>query len=87
MRSDSIYNYGNWANADFDRVVDEARVLTDPEARRALYSEAEQIMVVDDAAIMPLYWPVRISLTNPRIERTYATTGVEAFNKWAVRGE
>jgi ABC-type oligopeptide transport system substrate-binding subunit len=55
--SDSIYNYGHWQSAEFDQLVDQARLLTDPAERRALYAQAEQLMIVDEAGTMPLYWP------------------------------
>ena len=84
MRSDSIYNYGRWQNAEFDRLVDEARLLSDPEQRRALYAQAEQLMIAEDAATMALYWPITAMLTKPYVSRTYATTGVEAYWKWDI---
>jgi ABC-type oligopeptide transport system substrate-binding subunit len=84
MRSDSIYNYGRWQNAEFDQLVDDARVLSDVEQRRELYAQAEQIMSADDAAIMPLYWPITAMLTKPYVSRTYATTGFEAYWKWDI---
>jgi oligopeptide transport system substrate-binding protein len=84
MRSDSIYNYGRWQNAEFDSLVDEARLSSDPEQRRALYAQAEQLMVVDDAATIPLYWPITAMLTKPYVTRTYSTTGVEAYWKWDI---
>jgi oligopeptide transport system substrate-binding protein len=84
MRSDSIYNYGRWENDEFDQLVDEARLLTDPDERRALYAEAEQLMVVEEAATMPLYWPITATLTKPHVSRTYSTTGFEAYWKWDI---
>ncbi len=84
MRSDSIYNYGRYNSAAFDQLVDEARVETDPEQRRALYAQAEQLMIADDAATMALYWPITAFLTRPYVTRTYATTGVEAYWKWDI---
>ncbi|HML21165.1 MAG TPA: peptide ABC transporter substrate-binding protein [Aggregatilinea sp.] len=82
MRSDSLYNYGHWNSPEFDQIVDEARLLTDPEQRRELYAQAEQLMVVDEAALMPLYWPITAMLTQPDVTRTYATTHIEAYWKW-----
>jgi oligopeptide transport system substrate-binding protein len=84
MRSDSIYNYGHWQNAEFDQLVDEARLLSDPEQRRALYAQAEQLLVADDAGTIPLYWPIVAMLTKPYVSRTYAVTGVEAYWKWDI---
>ena len=84
MRSDSIYNYGRWENEAFDQLVDEARLLTDDSERQALYAEAEQLMVVDEAATMPLYWPITATMTKPYVSRTYSTTGFEAYWKWDI---
>ena len=42
-------NYFRYDNPEFDRLVDEALVLTDPDARAALYREAERIAVMEDA--------------------------------------
>jgi ABC-type oligopeptide transport system substrate-binding subunit len=67
-------------------LVDEARLLTDPDERRALYAQAEQLMVVEEAATMPLYWPITATLTKPYVSRTYSTTGFEAYWKWDIAG-
>jgi oligopeptide transport system substrate-binding protein len=84
MRSDSIYNYGHWDNAEFDQLVDQARLLTDPAERRALYAQAEQLMVVEDAGTMPLFWPITATLTKPYVSRTVSTTGFQAYWKWDI---
>ncbi|MBI1881196.1 MAG: hypothetical protein HYR94_23700 [Chloroflexi bacterium] len=83
-RSDSIYNYGKWANAKYDELVDQARVETDPATRVKLYTEAEQLMCVEDAGIMALYYPVQAQLTRPNIKRTYAASTVENFWEWDI---
>jgi oligopeptide transport system substrate-binding protein len=84
MRSDGIYNYGRWNSPEFDALVDEARLETDVEARRELYRQIEQLMVVEEAAVMPLVWRGNNALTKPHIERTFVPSGVEAFWKWDV---
>jgi oligopeptide transport system substrate-binding protein len=86
MRSDGIYNYGRWNSPQFDQMVDEARSLSDPEARRALYAQIEQLMVVDEAAIIPLTWQSVVALTKPNVTRTFVPSGVQAFWKWDVTG-
>ncbi len=83
-RSDSIYNYGKWSNAKYDELVDQARVETDPATRVKLYTEAEQLMCVEDAGIMALYYPVIAQLTRPNIKRTYAASTVENFWEWDI---
>jgi oligopeptide transport system substrate-binding protein len=82
-RSDSIYNYGKWTNPDFDKLVDEARVETDPATRLKSYTQAEQLLNVDDAGTMTLYYPVQAQLTKPNIQRTYAYN-IEHFWDWGV---
>ena len=82
-RSDSIYNYGKWTNPDFDKLVDEARVETDVATRLELYTQAEQLLNVEDAGTMTLYYPVQAQLTRPNIQRTYAFN-VEHFWDWDV---
>jgi oligopeptide transport system substrate-binding protein len=82
-RSDSIYNYGKWTNPDFDKLVDEARVETDAATRLELYTQAEQLLNVEDAGTMTLYYPVQAQLTRPNIQRTYAFN-VEHFWDWDV---
>ena len=48
-------NYERFANADFDRLVDQAAAETDPAARRELYAEAEFILCQKEAAVIPLF--------------------------------
>jgi oligopeptide transport system substrate-binding protein len=83
-RSDSIYNYGKWNNAEYDALVDEARVEIDPAKRLEMYTRAEQILNVEDAGTMTLYYPIRAQLTKPNIERTFALSGAEYFWDWDI---
>jgi oligopeptide transport system substrate-binding protein len=84
-RSDSIYNYGKWTNADFDKLVDEARVETDVAKRLQLYTQAEQLLNIDDAGTMVLYYPVRAQVTRSTIARTYyGPDSVEWFWTWDI---
>lgn len=87
MRSDGIYNYGRWNSPDFDRMVDEAQVLPDPAQRQGLYRQIEQLMVVEEAAIIPLTWASVNSLSKPYVERTFVPSGVEAFWKWDISAD
>jgi oligopeptide transport system substrate-binding protein len=84
MRSDGIYNYGRWNNADFDALVDEARISTDPDLRRELYAQAEQLEVVEDAAVIPLYWNGIATLTKPYVTRSFAPNNVQSYWKWDI---
>jgi oligopeptide transport system substrate-binding protein len=80
--STSGNNHTEWANAEFDAIVDEAAVLDDTQARKDLYSRAEQILTWEDAAMIPIYFYTNVSMGQTYLNRTFSTTGVERFDKW-----
>ncbi|MDY7041853.1 MAG: ABC transporter substrate-binding protein, partial [Chloroflexota bacterium] len=55
LHSGAEGNYGRFANADFDRLVEQAAEETDPAIRRELYVEAERILCQEEAALIPLF--------------------------------
>lgn len=67
FHSDSAQNYGNYSNIDVDSILDEARQVQDAEARQALYQEAE-LLVLEDAAWVPLYFSVEPALVKPYVQ-------------------
>ncbi len=75
---------GNWSNAEFDALVDEARTLTDVDARRDLYAQAENILTNTEAGMINFYYYTSLSLTQPWVERTYSQLGNQYFEKWSV---
>lgn len=81
-RSDGVYNYGRYNNPEWDEMVDTARREPDTDARRDMYHEIERIFIVEDAAVIPLYWSIDVSLEKPNVNRT--SFGVfHAFWKWS----
>jgi ABC-type oligopeptide transport system substrate-binding subunit len=54
----------DWVNPEFDRIVDEAASMFDPERRNELYREANRIMVGDYPAAF-LYHDVGLQLRKP----------------------
>jgi len=79
------YKSTNWSNKKFDDLVDKAMVETDLKKRTELYAQAEQILVYEDAAMIPFYWYTRVTLTKPYVKRTFsASAGEERFEKWEV---
>lgn len=74
----------HWSNPEFDELVLEARRLTDPDERRELYARAEEILVKEEAAIIPFYWYVKVNMTAPGIERTYAVDNAETLYEWDI---
>ncbi len=84
FRSDSPNNHTKWGNPEFDRLVDEAARETDPAKRKELYRQAEEILIEQDVAIIPLYWYTKVEITKPYVNRTYSLIGNEAFEKWTL---
>ena len=61
----NVYDY--WNNAEFGRILDEARITTDKEKRNALYADATKLMC-DEAASLFLYlMPASYGVSN-RVE-------------------
>jgi oligopeptide transport system substrate-binding protein len=83
-RSDSIYNYGKWQNTEYDELIDQARVETDPAIRLDLYTQAEKILNIDDAGTMTLYYPVVPTVTKSNITRTYSMIGTDYYWDWDI---
>lgn len=67
LHSGSTDNYGRYSNAEFDRLVEQARTERDSERRISLYRQAEQIAVTD-AAWIPLYHSVDNVLIKPYVK-------------------
>ncbi len=71
-------------NAEFDALVEQAQVLSDTDARRELYAQAEKLLIRDAAAIAPIYYYVALNMTKPYVERTYSVIGREYYEKWDI---
>jgi oligopeptide transport system substrate-binding protein len=84
FRSDSGNNHTQWVNEQYDALVDEAALETDVQTRMDLYAEAEQLLVDEEAVIIPIYWYTGVRLTKPHVERTFGLGGQENFAKWSM---
>lgn len=83
FHSSSGNNNTNWSNAEFDALIEEARLLNDNEARKDLYAQAEHILVNTDAAVAPIYFYTTLRMNNPALtERTYSLLGFEVYAHW-----
>lgn len=83
--STSSQNYTKWKNADFDKLVDDAAKETNNAKRVELYAKAEDILVMKDVAIIPIYWYTRVSMTKPYVTRTFSvSSGDERLEKWDI---
>jgi oligopeptide transport system substrate-binding protein len=74
----------NWKDDKYEALVKQAALELDPKKREQLYAQAEQIMVVDDAVMAPIYWYTNREVTKPYVTRVGSQTGHEEFNKWDV---
>ncbi|MFZ1405915.1 MAG: ABC transporter substrate-binding protein, partial [Anaerolineae bacterium] len=74
----------NWQNDTFQEIVLKAAVEADPAKRLELYAQAEDILVNTDAAIAPIYWYTRNTVTKPYVVRTFSASGHESYEKWDI---
>jgi ABC-type transport system substrate-binding protein len=64
--SDSAENYTGYSNPALDALLGEARRQLRAEDRRELYARAQQVLI-DDAAVIPLYVPIGYTLARAGI--------------------
>jgi oligopeptide transport system substrate-binding protein len=50
------YNYGQFSDSSFNTLVNKAADLNNPEMRQKLYIQAEQVLIEEQAAIIPLFF-------------------------------
>jgi ABC-type transport system substrate-binding protein len=65
--SDSTLNYTRYKNDQVDALLKQARTETDRTKRYTLYAQAEQ-KILDDASIIPIFWPVDHLLVKPCVK-------------------
>jgi oligopeptide transport system substrate-binding protein len=66
------------------QLTEDAASVADPAERKRLYFEAEKVLCVDEAIIIPIYYYTRVVCTKPYVNRTYAPLGGEHIDKWSV---
>jgi ABC-type transport system substrate-binding protein len=57
----------NYKNPEIDKLIEQARAISDPAARNDLYAKVQKIMV-DDAAIVPVFQSTAWAVTKPDIQ-------------------
>ncbi len=60
-------NYGQYDNAEVDRLMADSDMTTDADARNALLREAEALMLAE-LPLIPIYHYVDKNLVSPRVE-------------------
>jgi len=73
-----------WANQEYEDLMAQGAVETDNTKRVEIYAKAETILVYTDAAIIPIYWYTRNTVTKPYVVRTFGVGGQEEFAKWDI---
>lgn len=83
-------DYGlNWISGKtgelFDQTLDKARLATDSVTSQQLYRRAEQILIEDDVATMPLYFNSPRFLVNSRVKGWYNKAwGGQQIRNWSL---
>jgi peptide/nickel transport system substrate-binding protein len=54
-KSDAKYNETHWQRPEFDALLERAATSTDPEERARLYREAQEILIEEGGAIVPVF--------------------------------
>ena len=65
--SDSQLNYIKYKNDEVDALLNQARTEQDRAKRYTLYAQAEQ-KIVDDAVVIPTFWPVEHTLVKSCVQ-------------------
>jgi ABC-type transport system substrate-binding protein len=81
-------NYGHYASARFDSLLTRASSLANPEAARAAWHEAIEVLNGDVPAVF-LYTPVNAALVNRRVEGVTidAYSWLHTLPQWKLRSE
>ncbi|HET9915273.1 MAG TPA: peptide ABC transporter substrate-binding protein [Anaerolineales bacterium] len=80
------YVPGSNPNFDkFEELLKQAANEQDAKKRMDLYAEAEQILLVDEAVVAPLYWYSSDILVRPEIKDTESITGYDHWEKWDIQ--
>lgn len=71
-------------NAEYDALIAGAATEQDPAKRLEMYTEAERILVQEEAAVMPIYWSSVNLLIRPELHRVLAPSFNREFWKWTL---
>lgn len=60
-------NKSQWCNAEFDKLIDEARRVSDPKKRTELYTRAQRVLY-DEVGTIPTVYPIYMTAVNQRVQ-------------------
>jgi len=79
-------NFARWDNQEFAQLVEKAQSIADPKERILLYRRAEEILVQEQAAVIPLYFETANYLIKPWIKGWYGMAfGGQHIRNWALQ--
>ncbi len=79
-------NWTGWASADYDRLIHDAATTADPAARRALFQQAEALLL-EQSPITPVFFGVRAYLIKPHVRGWEpALLGFHQYKKVYLQG-
>ncbi|GIW11588.1 MAG: hypothetical protein KatS3mg061_2645 [Dehalococcoidia bacterium] len=73
-RADKAQQTTNWKNEQFDRLVNQAASVTDPQRRQQMYEQADRIMA-EEMAVIPLFYGAQRVLVKPYV-KNYALSRI-----------
>jgi oligopeptide transport system substrate-binding protein len=86
LNTSEEYKPGSNPNFDkFTELLQQAANEQDAQKRMDLYAQAEQILLVDEAVVAPLYWYTDDILIRPEIKDTESITGYDHWEKWDIQ--
>jgi oligopeptide transport system substrate-binding protein len=81
---DSPFQYTFWDDQDFRDLVDQALVEFDFDTRMGLWQEAENIMMTEHAAVVPIFHYDNSTLVRADIETVYPPFGSAPIQHWRL---
>ncbi len=76
--STSESNYSGWANAEYDRLVEKAVSTTEESVRSQFYQRAQEILLEDEAVLMPLFFTSHQALVRTEVQGVQ----LNVLDKW-----
>jgi oligopeptide transport system substrate-binding protein len=81
---DSPFQYTFWDDETFRDLVDQALVAVSPTAREDLWKQAEEILMTDYAAIVPIFHYDRSTLKKPDVVGAWPPFGAAHLMRWEL---
>lgn len=66
-RTGQVFNFTGYSNPELDTLLDQGRTEADPEARKAIYDQVQQI-VIDDSPYVFLFIPANVDAYQPYVK-------------------